>query len=112
MVEFKLLNTCLYCHKDYNPNLANHYFYDCLQVCEQCNNLKGIWSFRFNYESETYKQWKESGTYGQLPKTGHKKICGSCEDKNTADPVRRLQRAVANLKPGQLELMLKATKKE
>jgi hypothetical protein len=109
MATLDVLNTCLYCHKEYEPNIANHYCDDCVATCDTCDKIKGLWCFGFDYESEVYKIWKGRGAYGILPRAGHVTVCESC--RREKEPDLRLKAALAKLKPGQLELMLGAIKK-
>jgi hypothetical protein len=106
----QIMTGCLYCHKEYNPNMTNHYCDDCVAVCEECFILKGLWCFDFDFNSPAYKEWKERGAYGVLAKPGHKTVCGACLRAKDS-PQEQLRQTLAKLKPGQLELIMKIAKK-
>jgi hypothetical protein len=100
-------NDCLYCHKDIiyeNFDLSHvHYCSDCVRICIECGEMKGIWCFNFDYTSDTYKEWKATNCYGLLAAPGHKLVCGQCEQKE--------EEAGKQVDPKLLQLMLKAVRK-
>lgn len=109
-----MLTECLYCKKDpFNPTPQSpHYCEDCIGTCTQCHKLKGVWEFNFDFNSEGYKKYKAAGSLGKVKLNMIKSICGQCERESDTDPIKQLQRTVAKLKPGQLELILKIQKGE
>lgn len=100
-------NDCLYCHKDIiyeNFDLTHvHYCSDCVQICIECEEMKGIWCFNFDYKSEAWKNWKAANCFGVPTKPMFKLVCGQCEVRQEAEEKK--------IDPALLQLMIKAVRK-